>query len=116
MEKGLSYLSLIFLQLVSKIAVSEQATPYRIEGGVPAGISIIPSVSGVLMKSTDMSPKTRHGNKRTMPSGIETDELPLRRMRRRKKPIRGGIFSARRGGSLVFSTLSFEEGILRPTS
>jgi hypothetical protein len=90
--------------------------PYRIEGGVPAGMFMMPSVSGVLIKSVDISPTTRHENKSAMPSSIETDELPLRRMRRRKKANREGFCSARCGVSSSCSTFSFAEGILRTTS
>lgn len=47
-----------------------------------------------------------------MPSGIETEELPFSRIRRRKKANRGETFSARRDRSSNFSRLPFVEGNL----
>ena len=54
---------------------------------------------------------TMHGKSRTMPSGIDTDELPLRRIRRRKKPNRGDSLSARRVMSSSFGKLAGDDGM-----
>ena len=66
------------------------------EGGAPAGTSILPGESGCRTTRTRISIKTMQGNKSTNPRGIEMRELSLRRMRRLKKAMdRGDIFSAR---------------------
>lgn len=56
-----------------------------IEGGVPAGIKIPPGEAGCRTKRSRISTITRHGNSKTRPRGIEIDELPFRRILRRKK-------------------------------
>jgi hypothetical protein len=85
----------------------------RIDGGVPAGIFISPSVSGDRAKSVRIKPTTRHGNRRTRANGIENEESPVSRTRRLKNPV--GVeatFSVRRGRSSVFFGLSLEVGSL----
>jgi len=61
----------------------------RIEGGVPAGIRMPPGDEGCRTKRSRMKTITRQGNSKTNPRGIEMDELPFNRMRRRKKANRG---------------------------
>jgi hypothetical protein len=85
---------------------------HLIDGGAPAGMFMMPCESGDLTKRIIIIIITRHGNNSTSPSGIETDELPLSRMRRRKKDNRGEVFSARRERSSNLSKLSFEVGSL----
>jgi hypothetical protein len=83
-----------------------------IDGGVPAGIIMIPEDCGCRTKRISIMIMTRHGKRRTMPRGIETDEFPLSRIRRRKKANRGDIFSARRERSSSVSKLVWGVGIL----
>jgi hypothetical protein len=85
---------------------------HLIDGGAPAGMFIMPCASGDRTKSIMIIMITRHGNRSTRPSGIETDELPLSRIRRRKKDNRGEVFSVWRERSSKFSRLSFEVGSL----
>lgn len=59
-----------------------------IEGGVPAGIRIPPGDEGCRTKRSRTRTITMHGNSKTKPRGIEIDELPLRRILRRKKANR----------------------------
>jgi hypothetical protein len=82
------------------------------DGGAPAGMFIMPCESGDRTKSIIIIIITRHGNRSTRPSGIETDELPLSRIRRRKKDNRGDVFSVWRERSSNLSRLSFEVGSL----
>jgi hypothetical protein len=84
---------------------------YLIEGGAPAGIIMIPDDWGCRTNSTSINIMTMHGNSRTMPRGIEIEELPFIRMRRRKKFNRGDSLSARRVRSSRPGMLA-EEGIL----
>ena len=83
---------------------------YRIDGGVPAGMFMMPCESGDLTKRTKINIITRHGNSKTRPSGIETDEFPFNRIRRRKKDNRGDSFSARRDIWPSLSRPSCEDG------
>lgn len=55
------------------------------EGGVPAGIKMPPGEAGCRTKRSRMRTITRQGNSKTSPRGIEIDELPFRRILRRKK-------------------------------
>jgi hypothetical protein len=55
---------------------------------------------------------TMHGKSRTIPSGMEMDEFPFSRMRRRKKANRGDNVSTRRDRSSNFSMLACEDGSL----
>ena len=73
---------------------------------------MMPCESGDLTKRIMIMIITRHGNRSTSPSGIETDELPLSRILRRKKDNRGDVFSARRDRSSKLSRLSFAVGSL----
>jgi hypothetical protein len=59
------------------------------DGGAPEGIKMRPGDDGCLTKRKSIKVTTMHGNSRTKPSGIEMDELPLMRIRRRKKDNRG---------------------------
>lgn len=61
---------------------------YRIEGGVPAGIRMPPGDAGWRTNRRSIKTITRHGNSNTNPRGIEMEELPFKRMRRRKKAKR----------------------------
>jgi len=72
---------------------------YLIDGGAPAGISILPGDEGCRRNKTRINIMTIHGNKRTSPKGIEMEELPFKRMRRRKKANRGESRSALRDTS-----------------
>ena len=54
------------------------------DGGDPAGTSILPGDDGCLITSMRMRTTTMAGNRRTNPSGTEMEELPFSRMRRRK--------------------------------
>jgi hypothetical protein len=85
---------------------------HLIDGGAPAGMFMMPCESGDRTKSIMIIIITRHGNRSTRPSGIETDELPLSRIRRRKKDNRGEVFSVWRERSSKLSRLSFEVGSL----
>lgn len=65
------------------------------DGGAPAGTSILPGEEGCRTTRTSINISTMHGNKSTKPKGMEMRELSLRRIRRRKKAMeRGDIFSA----------------------
>lgn len=59
------------------------------DGGAPAGTSNFPGDEGCRTNITIMRIMTMVGKRTTRPSGIEMDELPLRRMRRRRKARRG---------------------------
>lgn len=61
---------------------------YRIAGGAPAGISILPGELGWRTKSTKIRTTTMQGNKMTTPRGTEMLELPFNRMGFRKKANR----------------------------
>lgn len=56
---------------------------FRIEGGEPAGTSIRPGEDGCFTTSIKMRSTTIVGNRSTNPSGIEIEELPFNRIRRR---------------------------------
>lgn len=56
-----------------------------IEGGVPAGIRMPPGDEGCRTKRSRTRTITMHGNSKTKPRGMEMDELPFKRIRRRKK-------------------------------
>lgn len=71
----------------------------RMEGGVPAGIKIPPGDEGCRTKRSRMKTITRHGNSKTNPKGIEMDELPFKRMRRRKKAKGAELRPFSRGSS-----------------
>lgn len=58
---------------------------YRIDGGVPAGTSMRPDEDGCRIMRTSINNTTMLGNKSTNPRGTEMDELPFKRIRRRKK-------------------------------
>jgi hypothetical protein len=73
----------------------------RIEGGVPAGIRIPPGDEGWRTNKSRMKTITRHGNSKTNPRGIEIDELPFNRIRRRKKANREGLRPFSRGPSSI---------------
>lgn len=62
---------------------------YLIDGGAPAGIKIMPGDDGWRMKSNMIKTITIQGKSRTNPSGIEMDEFPLMRIRRRKNASLG---------------------------
>lgn len=51
---------------------------------MPAGINIRPGEEGCLTKRSRIRTITRHGNSKTKPSGIEMEEFPFSRIRRRK--------------------------------
>jgi len=85
---------------------------YRMDGGAPAGIFMIPSESGDLIIRTNIRIMTRQGNKSTRPSGTDRDELPFRRILRPKKPNRGGDLSVRRDASSNDSTVFLDAGSL----
>jgi hypothetical protein len=59
------------------------------EGGAPEGIKMRPGEDGCLTKRKRIRVTTMQGNSRTKPSGIEIDELPFIRIRRRKNDNRG---------------------------
>ena len=58
---------------------------YLMDGGAPAGINSRPGEDGCLTKMMRISRTTRHGNSKTNPNGIEIEEFPFSRIRRRKK-------------------------------
>ena len=72
---------------------------------------ILTGDEGCRTMRTRMRTMTMHGNSRTTPRGMEIDELPLMRMRRRKKARRGDIRSFWREMSSSEGRLG-EEGIL----
>lgn len=72
----------------------------------------MPCESGDLAKRIRIKIITRHGKRSTRPSGIETDESPFSRIRRRKKGNRGDAFSAGRDMSSDFFMLSLGDGSL----
>jgi hypothetical protein len=84
---------------------------YRIEGGVPAGIIIIPPESGDRKKRMRIRITTRHGKASTAPTGIATVEPLFNRIRRLKKSSQGDTFS-RRGVSSNFPIFGFADGNL----
>lgn len=59
-----------------------------IAGGVPAGIKCLPGDAGWRTKRINIKTMTIHGNKRTSAKGIDMEELPFSRIRRRRKPKR----------------------------
>jgi hypothetical protein len=61
------------------------------DGGAPEGIRMRPGEDGCLTKRKRMNTTTIHGNRSTKPSGIEMDELPFSRIRRRKNDNRGKV-------------------------
>jgi len=67
---------------------------YLMEGGAPAGMSILPASVGCRTKRSSINITIKQGKSKTRPSGIEMREFSLRRMRRRKKANLGVIFSA----------------------
>lgn len=71
------------------------------EGGVPAGIRMPPGDEGCRIKRSRMKTITRHGNSNTNPRGIEMEELPFKRMRRRKKAKRPAERPFSRGSSSI---------------
>ena len=77
---------------------------------------MMPWESGDLMKRIKIRTMTRHGNRSTKASGIEIDESPFNRIRRRKKDSGGEAFSVRRDDPSGFSGLSLEDGTLLVTS
>ena len=62
-------------------------------GGPPGGIMIRTGEDGCRTMRRRIRAMTMHGNRRTTPSGIEMDELPRMRIRRRKKASRGEMRS-----------------------
>jgi hypothetical protein len=56
----------------------------RMEGGAPEGIKMRPEEDGCLTKRKRIRMTTMQGKSRTKPSGIEIDEFPFIRIRRRK--------------------------------
>ena len=66
---------------------------------MPAGIKIPPGDEGCRTNKSRMKTITRHGNSNTNPRGIEIDELPFNRMRRRKNANREGLRPFSRGPS-----------------
>lgn len=61
---------------------------YRIAGGAPAGISILPGELGCLTNRTSMRITTMHGNRTTTPRGTDILELPFNLRGLRKKARR----------------------------
>ena len=101
--------------LVTNIICGDSCTrvckSYRIDGGAPAGINITPGDWGCRTKRISINIMTIQGKSRTRPRGIEMEELPFRRMRRRKKANRGDNLSALRERSSREGRLG-EDGIL----
>jgi hypothetical protein len=62
-----------------------------IDGGAPDGIRMRPGDDGCLTKRKRISITTMHGKSSTKPSGMDIDELPFSRIRRRKKDNRGKV-------------------------
>lgn len=54
-------------------------------GGAPAGIRMRAGEEGCRITSTKIRMMTIHGKRRTAPRGMEMEELPFNRTRRRKK-------------------------------
>lgn len=79
-------------------------------GGEPAGIQVPFEAVGCRTISTSINIMTIQGNNSTKPRGTEMEELPLSRMRRRKRANRG---DARSDFSEKFSSVgtSFDVGI-----
>ena len=63
----------------------EARQTYRMVGGEPAGTSMWPGDEGCLTTRMRIKITTMVGKRRTNPSGIDIEELPFSRMRRRKK-------------------------------
>jgi hypothetical protein len=61
------------------------------DGGAPEGMRMRPGEDGCLTKRKRMNTTTMHGNRSTKPSGIEMDEFPFSRIRRRKNDNRGKV-------------------------
>ena len=83
---------------------------HLIDGGAPAGISILPVDEGCRTTRTSIRIITIQGNRSTAPRGMETFELPFKRIRRRKKANLGVIRSVWRDTSSREGRLG-EEGI-----
>jgi len=60
-------------------------------GGEPAGTSILPGDDGCLTTRMRMRMTTMLGNNSTNPKGTEIEELPLSRIRRRKRDRLGRV-------------------------
>ena len=58
---------------------------YRMAGGAPAGMKIVPGEEGCTTMSINIRIITIHGNRSTKPKGIDIFELPFSRIRRLKK-------------------------------
>ena len=76
-----------------QVVADYQRDTYRIDGGAPAGINSLAGPEGCRTSRTRMRMMTRHGKSRTTPSGMDTLELPRRRIRRRKKANLGVRYS-----------------------
>lgn len=63
---------------------------YLIAGGEPEGIKIEVRLSGCRENKSSMSRITVTGNNNTTPSGIDIDEFPFNRIRRRRNDNRDG--------------------------
>ena len=83
---------------------------YRIDGGAPAGIRILPGDDGCRTTRTRIKIITMHGKRRTAPRGMEIEELPFNRIRRLKNANLGDILSFCRDRSSGEGRLG-EEGI-----
>lgn len=80
---------------------------YRMAGGAPAGINILPGELGCLTNKVRMRTTTKTGKMMTTPAGTETVEFPRNRKGLRKKASRddrplllGALFSSRVGSCM----------------
>ena len=110
---------MFFADFPTRISASAQSCAYKrppadvtylIDGGAPAGISILPVDEGCRTTRTSIKIITIQGNRSTAPRGIDIFELPFKRIRRRKKANLGVIRSLWRETSSREGRLG-EEGI-----
>lgn len=121
----MSCFSLIFLWEIpvshnaSCILSSHIDNAYLINGGAPAGISIVPDEDGCRTIRTNIKNITRRGNKITAPNGMDIDEFPFKRMRLLKNPNLGSKRSccrdiSSREGRLGGEGIRFAKSCINP--
>lgn len=87
----LSCFSLILLQaqgpsvMRTHFGACKSRITYRMAGGAPAGINILPGELGCRTNSTKIRTTTSRGNIKTTPNGTDIVEFPRKRNGRRKK-------------------------------
>ena len=89
------------------------------DGGEPAGTRIRPGDEGCLTTRTSIKSTTMLGNRSTKPSGIEIEEFPFNRIRRRKRDRLGSRldfspFNSSREGTFGDDGMLFRRLLMKP--